>query len=89
MDLVFFCVLHLDTTNLCAVWLELYEACSLQLASVKGFEYSDEASPHRKFHKAMDAAGLEPIAKRLRNRVPPGSKTLMIFGRWGRTRSMQ
>ena len=70
MDLVFFCVLHLDT-NLCAVWLELYEAYSLQLASVKGFEYSDEASPHRKFHKAMDAAGLEPIAKRLRNRVPP------------------
>jgi hypothetical protein len=70
VSLVFFCVLHLDT-NLGAVWIELYEAYTKQLASSRGFEYTDERSPHNKFHKALEQCDMEPIARRFRNRIPP------------------
>ena len=70
MQLVFFCVLHLDT-NLCAAWLELYEAYTLQLAGARGLSYDDPKSPHRRFHDAMDTADMGPLTDRLRNRIPP------------------
>ena len=40
VSLVFFCVLHLDT-NLGAVWIELYEEYTKQLAGARGFAYKD------------------------------------------------
>ena len=68
--LVFFCVLHLDT-NLGAAWVSLYDDYAKQLAASRHFRYGDPKSPHRRFHGAMDKAGLEPITARLRNRIPP------------------
>ena len=70
MKLVFFCVLHLDT-NLGAVWVSLYDDYAKQLAASRNVPYGDPKSPHRRFHDAMDKAGLEPITARLRNRIPP------------------
>ena len=69
MDVVFKCVLHLDT-NFGAVFVDGAEAYSKQLSGDRKNKYSHEDNNHRKWHESLDNATMEPIADRLRNDLP-------------------
>ena len=69
VQLVFYCVLHLDT-NQAAIELELFEAHAHEIAASRKLPYSDKTSPHRRWHEALVDSDLEPFARRLKSRLP-------------------